>query len=113
MAMLWPTVASPRCAASSPESADPNRELYRQYGVEPSVKGLFKGAARLPTLIRASLRGFLPGRIEGNPAMVPADFLIDADLVVREAYYGRDVGDHLSTDVIEMWLRKQRRFEPA
>ena len=71
--------------------ADPERRIYRAYGVEPSWKGLFKGAVRLPTLLRASRRGFFPGKVEGNPAMLPADFLIDETLVVREAYYGKDV----------------------
>ena len=95
--------------APFPIIADPQREMYRKYGVDPSWKGLFRGLVRLPTLIRATTRGFPPGRIEGNPATVPADFLIDADLIVREAHYGNDVGDHLSTDLIEKWLREQRR----
>ncbi len=102
-----------RHEAPFPIVADPGRELYRKYGVENSWKGLFRGALRFDTLLRAARRGFYPGKIEGNPATVPADFLIDADLIVREAYYGRDVGDHLSTDVIERWLRKNHRLESA
>ena len=41
--------------------ADPERRLYRAHGVEPSWKGLFRGTVRLPSIIRASLRGFYPG----------------------------------------------------
>lgn len=89
--------------------ADPERSLYRAYGVEPSLKGLLKGAIRLPDLLRAASRGIFPGKVEGNPAMLPADFLIDEDLIVQEAYYGKDVGDHMPTDTIERWLRERRR----
>jgi len=94
--------------APFPIVADPERTVYRAYGVEPSLPGTLKGVLRLPTVVRAVLKGSKPGRIEGNPAMMPADFLIDAELIVREAYYGNDIGDHMPMNTIERWLRENR-----
>jgi hypothetical protein len=75
---------------------------------EPSWAGLFRRAVRLPGIIRASFRGYFSGRVDGNLAQLPADFLIDEALTVREADYGKDVGDHLATDDIERWLRQRQ-----
>jgi len=95
--------------APFPIVGDPERAVYRAYGVEPSLTGALKGMLRMPTLIRAILRGFKPGRIEGHAAMIPADFLIGPDLIVQEAYYGKDIGDHMSLNTIERWLRENRK----
>lgn len=89
-----------------PVIPDPERDLYRAYGVESSWGGFFKAAARLPEMIAATRAGFRPGRMEGKTAMVPADFLIGPDLVVEKAYYGRDIGDHMPIADIEAWLKE-------
>ena len=34
-------------------------------------------------------------RMEGKKSLVPADFLIGPDLVVKKAYYGSDISDHM------------------
>ena len=95
--------------APFPIVGDPERTVYRAYGVEPSLPGTLKGMLRLPSLVRAIGRGFKPGRIEGNAAMMPADFLIGPNQMVREAYYGKDIGDHMPMNTIERWLRENRR----
>ena len=89
-----------------PVIPDPERSLYRTYGVESSWGGFFKATARLPEMIAAMKAGFWPGRMEGETAMVPADFLIGPDLVVEKAYYGRDIGDHMPIADIETWLEE-------
>jgi thioredoxin-dependent peroxiredoxin len=99
--------------APFPIVGDPERKVYEAYGVEASWSGFFKGSLRFPDLISAAVRGFLPGRIEGDPSLLPADFLIDRDLTIREAYYGRDIGDHLSTHFIEKWLVEEKTKRPA
>jgi len=88
-----------------PIVADPERMVYRQYGVESSWAGFFiAGVTKLPRLIKASLKGFFPGKMEGQTALVPADFLIGPDLKIEVAYYGNDIGDHLPMEAIEAWL---------
>ena len=87
-----------------PVIADPARILYRQYGVESSWYGFIKGSFRLSALISATAKGYLPGKMEGKKAMIPADFLIGPDLTVQMAYYGKDIGDHLPIQRIDEWL---------
>lgn len=88
-----------------PIVADPERSVYRAYGVEPSWSGFLKGSLRLSSMVSAASKGFLPGKMEGEKAMVPADFLVGPDLVVGRAYYGSDIGDHIPIRDIEDWLK--------
>ena len=86
--------------------ADPDRTVYRQYGVESSWMGFFMaGITKLPHLLKATAKGFLPGKMEGDTALVPADFLIGPDLHIETAFYGADIGDHLPMEAIDAWLQ--------
>lgn len=87
-----------------PVIADPDHILYRRYGVASSWGGFLKGSLRIGSLARAAARGFLPGPMDGNKALIPADFLIAPGLVIHTAYYGRDIGDHLPLLAIYQWL---------
>ncbi|MES2919430.1 MAG: peroxiredoxin-like family protein [Pseudomonadota bacterium] len=84
---------------------DPGRGLYRAYGVEGSWGGFLKGSLQVGKLTAALKQGFLPGKMEGDINMVPADFIIGEDGRVLVAYYGRDISDHLPVEVIEQHLR--------
>jgi thioredoxin-dependent peroxiredoxin len=87
-----------------PVTADPDGGLYRLYGVESSWLGFLRGSLRVGALATAASRGFLPGPMDGPKARIPADFLIDPDLVIQIAYYGTDIGDHLPLPNIRQWL---------
>lgn len=91
--------------ASFPIIADPKRRLYEKYRVRASWLGLLRGGLHLQTLARAFARGFLPGRIEGEAAMLPAEFLIGPDGRIEGAYYGQDVADHLPLALLDQWLQ--------
>ena len=41
---------------------------------------------------------------DGQPNLLPADFLLGPDLTIERAYYGRDIGDHLPFSEIEQFL---------
>jgi len=86
-----------------PVVADPGMEVYNLYGVELSWLGYVKAAGRLSELREARRRGY-GGEPEGVKALVPADFLMGPDLVVRRAHYGGDIGDHLSLCLIPSYL---------
>ena len=90
-----------------PVVADPAHSLYRLYGVEASWAGFGKAMLfKLPMVFEAVIgNGFLPGRMEGDKAMIPADFLIGPDLVVRYAFYGKDIGDHMPIRDVEDFLK--------
>ena len=93
-----------RQKAPFPIVADPEHIVYRAYGVESSWKGFLKGSFRIGDLLSASKKGFLPGKMEGNKAQIPADFLIGPELLVEKAFYGLDIGDHIPMSEIETWL---------
>lgn len=96
-----------------PIVADPEKVLYNRYGVESSIKAVARAAlTRLPDATMAMASGFLPGSIDGDQALVPADFVLDEGGIVRIAYYGRDIGDHLPIARIESFLRASSDIEP-
>ncbi|VAX00161.1 hypothetical protein MNBD_GAMMA22-1162 [hydrothermal vent metagenome] len=78
---------------------DPERKLYKLFGVTISWVGFVKIFAVRPKHVFEAIfkNGFIPKFGEATP-MMPADFLIDNDGIIRVAYYGRDIGDHLSFD---------------
>ena len=80
---------------------DPQRNLYAQYGAETSWLAFAKSAGRLKDIAAATAKGFLPGKMEGEVNQVPAEFLIDENGIIRTAFYGRDIGDHLDISIIE------------
>lgn len=87
-----------------PVIPDPDRNLYRLYGVVPSWFGYIVGAFRFRAFRDAFQRGFPPGKGDGAIAQLPAEFLIGPDLIIERAYYGQDIGDHLPLEEIDAWL---------
>lgn len=79
-----------------PIISDPGGVLYELYGVERSMTGLLIGMLRIPTLLRAlfdpEYRLAVP---DGSVSRIPADFLIGPDQIIVDAYYGKDIGDHI------------------
>ena len=80
---------------------DPDRNLYKQFGVDSSWIKFVLGA---PTVMKALLNGIFPGKMEGDLAMVPADFLIDEDGSIHTAYYGKNIGDHIPIEQIKSFI---------
>ncbi|MBX6333171.1 MAG: AhpC/TSA family protein [Gemmatimonadaceae bacterium] len=87
---------------------DPGKQLYREFGVEASLRALLHPRAVLP-IVRAVahsmgeiLRGARPMppllRPEGGRFGLPADFLVDRDGVIRACHYGAHVDDQWSVD---------------
>ena len=99
---LLETVASQ--AIPFPVIPDPDRALYRLYGVVPSLWGYVVGAFRFRAFRDAFKRGFRPSKGEGAITQLPAEFLIGPDLTIERAYYGKDIGDHLPIEEIDGWL---------
>ena len=91
-----------------PIIADPDRIIYGKYGVtNSSVWGMIRGLTfRMPTMIRAMRNGHSPGKMEGDKYLLPADFLIGPDLLIENAHFGKDIGDHFSIKEVENWINK-------
>lgn len=93
-------------AAPFPILPDPERTLYQLYRVTPSWLGFIKAwTQQLPMVFDAVVRKkFFPGHMDGDWAMVPADFLITPQGVIAEAFYGTHIGDHIPIERIETFL---------
>lgn len=78
--------------------ADPDGALHDQFGVETSIGktalGFVKGAGKK---IREGkkLQTQQIARDDATLTRITADFIIDEELIVRRAYYGKYLGDHL------------------
>jgi len=77
-----------------PVIPDPELELYEVYGVHARLMGMLYPRV-IGRAIRATMKGFFSLKIDGPKAMVPADFLIDPEGVVYDAYYGNAISDHI------------------
>ena len=90
-----------------PILADETNKYYKQYGIEHSVIGMFKGMfMRMPTLMKGMFKGYIPTTIKGSMTTMPADFLIDREGIIQTAYYGNDEGDHLPFDRVKEFSLK-------
>ncbi len=77
-----------------PIVADPERVMYEAYGVTPSFWGAFS-MSNLTTFIKSMRSGTRMGPTDGPMTMLPADFLIDPEGVVYEAFYGKSFAEHI------------------
>jgi len=91
---------------------DPERKLYQLYQVENSWLGFGKAwTIKIAQVFDAVLtHKYLPGSIEGEINRIPADFIIDTDNKIIEAYYGNDIGDHLPlADILSLVKQHEAR----
>jgi hypothetical protein len=94
-----------------PMVADPEKRLYREFGVEPSVRALLDPRAWGP-----AVRGILHKRrplalnLRGGPLGLPAEFLIASDGKVVARKYGVHAYDQWSVD--ELLLLARHREAP-
>lgn len=78
--------------------ADPHKRLYRQYGVETSIRALLH-----PSVFWSGMRWVLATRrfyrrAENGILGLPADFLIDARGRIAAAHYGSHADDQWDSD---------------
>lgn len=87
---------------------DPQKRLYRLYGVESSWLGFAKAwTLEIKRVFEAVIKnGYLPGTVEGEIHRIPADFIISRENKIVKAFYGKDIGDHMPLDEIDAVLQK-------
>ena len=85
---------------------NPDQSLYQLYdidrGVGKMMKGLFHGAMKKMTQGKKMYKHKI--KQDGNNDRIGADFLIDENRVVKIAYYGKYLGDHVSIENIKKFL---------
>ena len=81
-------------APSFPIVCDPEKQLYRAYGLgQGSLSGMASPTVLLRGL-RAMTQGHIPGIPRGDVLQMPGVFMIDQEGQVRYSYYSKDASDH-------------------
>lgn len=104
-----------------PLVADPEKALYRTFGVEAGARALLWPMA-WPGILRAvsvALPGVILGRRpmpplspEGGRYGVPADFLVSPDGIVLAAHYGDHANDQWSVDTVLLLANRHGSKRP-
>lgn len=85
---------------------DPEKKLYREFGVETSVFAILNPSA-WPSMFKGmSLKDKPQGDPEGGPLGLPADLLISADGKVVASHYGKHAYDQWSVDELLALVKK-------
>lgn len=88
-----------------PVIPDPEKAIFRLYGVHASFFGMVRGLTLRLGGYWEAYRKRVGGRISaGDLTLLPADFLINPDTTIFAAHYGKDIGDHLNLKVIEQFV---------
>jgi len=86
--------------------ADPSRYLYDLYGIEHSARKAWWGTLRhFGRMIRGMTAA--PIKASKDATLVPADFLIDETGMIRDCYYGRDIGDHIPISRVHAFVHSR------
>lgn len=86
-------------------AADPVGASHARYGIERSLWRKIRAiVTRVPTLIRGLRIVGLAGLNTNN--LMPADFLIDEEGRIVETWYGRDAGDRIPLERVELFLAR-------
>jgi hypothetical protein len=101
--------------------ADPDKHLYREFGVESSPRALLDPRA-WPGIAKAIVAGLLgclvhgralpPLRPPGGRYGLPADFLVDRDGRVLAVHYGEHADDQWSVDEL-LALAEEPKCQPG
>lgn len=86
-------------------AADPKLSAYRAYGIEQSLLGMLVSFIH-PRGLYATLKGFFPGKVDGEVRSLPADFLVTPDQKIARAYYSTNITQHLALSEIGDFARE-------
>jgi len=91
--------------------SDPDKKIFKRYGVEKSMMGMFSLAVWRDYYL-ALRAGFSTGMFSHDGGMFghPADMLVDKDGIIRYVHYGKDYADSLT---VEQALEAAEKAAPA
>jgi len=88
-----------------PIISDPDKVIYKKYGVESSVFKMMK------TMFQADIKATMeiaktldtPNEKDKNVtnSLVPADFFIDQNFEIHNAHYGKNIDDHVDLELLK------------
>ncbi|MCA9706428.1 MAG: redoxin domain-containing protein [Myxococcales bacterium] len=84
--------------------SDPKMELYVKYYLEASMRGVMGKDVR-QALAGASKAGIpLVRPWDGTPHRIPADFLVDRHGMIKNAFYGENIAQHIPFEEVTDFL---------
>jgi peroxiredoxin len=88
---------------------DPEMRLFELYQLESGLRGML--SLDVPRTMLAARRAGIPlsAPREGPATRIPADFVLDGDGVIRLAFYGRNIAEHVPFEQVERLLAAPAR----
>lgn len=83
-----------------PLVGDPEKTVYKKYGVEPSLLKTFNTFlhSNILTAMADTKALQLPKDDDATQTLIPADFFIDENFKIVRAHYGKHLDDHVSLE---------------
>ena len=79
-------------------------ELHVAYGIGRANLLRLLAPDAIKAGARAASKGHTQGKATGDLQRLPGTFIVDAEGIVRYAYYGKHAGDHPNlSDVVRIW----------
>jgi len=79
---------------------DRDKNLYRGFGVERGDFKSFLSPNVLKASVKATLKGYMHGKFEGDELQKPAEFIISPSGKIAWAHYGKDISDSTASDML-------------
>jgi len=95
--------------------ADPQNNLYSQYGVETSVLKFFASMFNgLMSKVKQGTKLFKkPIKQDGHLTRIPSEFIVGEDGTLSLVHYGAFIGDHLPLETLKKKLTSPVLARPA
>lgn len=98
-----------------PLISDPEKEIYKIYGLEESSSIAAKSIATsfIQTAIKAKRQGLPVGIMKGGEALntIPAEFLVDKGLKLKKLHYSKSLTDRLDLNLIHKFAEDSTIFD--
>lgn len=87
-----------------PLISDPDKIWYQTYGIENSAlkSAVSHLTSFIQTAVKAKLKGLPMHAMAGGESIntIPAEFLLDENLIIRKVHYSKGLNDRMSIDHI-------------
>lgn len=97
-----------------PLIADPEKVWYQTYGIENSAAKSMKShlTSFIQTAVKAKLKGLPMHLMAENESVntMPAEFLLDENLIIRRVHYSKGLNDRMSTEHIYEFAEKGKQL---
>ena len=87
--------------------------LHATFGIEKGNLLRLVAPDAIKAGARAASRGHTQGQATGDTQRLPGTFIVDADGIIRYAYYGKHAGDNPDLSSLLKWWRETNQNKQA